>query len=128
VADDNQAAQLFLDPRREQGLIVFIDARDDEHFQEGHIPGAYQLDYYHAENYLGTVLPVCQLAQQIIVYCNGGECEASEHTAEFLRDAQVPADKLYVYAGGITAWNAKHRPVELGARNSGQMRVPNDAR
>jgi hypothetical protein len=32
---------------------------DDEHYRAGHIPGAFQLDHYHPENYLAAVLP-CQ--------------------------------------------------------------------
>jgi hypothetical protein len=40
----NQVTELFRDPRYEQESIVFIDARDDRHYQEGHIPGAYQFD------------------------------------------------------------------------------------
>ena len=38
LADSNQVAQLFRDPRREQDGIIFIDARNDEHYQAGHIP------------------------------------------------------------------------------------------
>lgn len=62
LADSNRVIQLFRDPRFEQGLVVFIDAREDSHYEEGHIPGAYQLDYYRPENYLPTVLPACQIA------------------------------------------------------------------
>src|ERR1035437_8536697 len=60
LVDSNQVTQLFRDPRYDQELVVFVDARDDRHYQEGHIPGAYQFDHYRAENYLATVLPVCQ--------------------------------------------------------------------
>jgi len=123
VADSKRVAQLFEDPRCQQDLVVFVDARNDHDYQQGHVPGAYQLDYYHPENYLPTVLPLCQVAQEVVVYCNGGDCEDSERTALFLRDAGIPADKLYVYAGGITEWQANHLPVELGLRKSGQLRT-----
>src|SRR5690242_6842554 len=52
TVDGDQAAQLFRDPRYQQELIVFVDARDDEHYQAGHIPGAYQFDRYHPEKYI----------------------------------------------------------------------------
>ena len=124
VVEGDQALQLFNDPRREQGLIAFIDARPgDEHYREGHIPGAWQFDHFHPENQLATILPACQTAQQIVVYCNGGECEDSEFAAMFLKDTvKVPPEKLFVYAGGIKEWESAGRPVELGERNSGQMR------
>ncbi len=122
LADSNRVAQFFGDPKKNQDLVIFVDARDDEHYQAGHIPGAYQLDHYHPENYLAVVLPVCQVAQQIVVYCKGGSCEDSEQTAIFLRDAGVPKDRLFVYAGGFDEWTANRLPIEIGQRNSGSVR------
>ena len=121
LADSNHAKALFQDPRYQQGSVVFVDARDDEHYQKGHIPGAYQLDYYHPEKTLGTVLPLCQNAEVIVVYCNGGQCEDSEFTAKFLTSAGINAGKLMVYIGGIMEWATNGLPIELGERGSGQM-------
>jgi len=124
VVDCKQALELFHDPRLAQGTIVFIDARNDEHYQKGHIPGAWQFDRYHPENYLSAVLPVCQVAQQVVVYCAGGDCEDSEFAALFLRDsAQVPGEKLFVFTGGWNEWTERGLPVETGGRNSGQRGV-----
>ena len=122
VADSKLVAQLFHDPRRAQGLILFIDARNDQHYAEGHIPGAWLFDHYHPENFLPALLPVCQIAMQIVVYCTGGDCEDSEFAAVTLRDAGVPKEKLFVYPGGITEWQGGGSPVETGARDSGIMR------
>jgi rhodanese-related sulfurtransferase len=121
LADSDQVQALFQDPRYQQGLILFIDSRDDAHYQQGHIPGAWQLDYYRYETYLSAVLPACLMAQEIIVYCNGGDCEDSEFTALLLRDAQIPLDKIRVYGGGMAEWRTRAWPVETGARNSGQL-------
>jgi hypothetical protein len=38
-----------------------------------------------------------------------------------LRDAGVPREALFVYAGGITEWKAGGLPVESGVRGSGQL-------
>jgi rhodanese-related sulfurtransferase len=124
LVDCSQMTNLFQDPRCEQGLVVFIDARNDEHYQEGHIPGAYQLDHFYPERYLAATLPVCQTAEQILIYCNGGACDDSLQTAIFLRDAGIPRERLFIYAGGITEWTAKGLPVETGARKSGSL-LPN---
>jgi rhodanese-related sulfurtransferase len=121
-AESNQVAQLFRDARYAQELIVFVDARDDRHYQEGHIPGAWQFDPYHAEIHLATVLPVCQAAERIVVYCTGGECEDSEFAAILLRDAGLPKEKLFVYGGGMTEWTTSGLPVEIGERKSGNFR------
>ena len=124
VVDSKQVAQLFEDPRSQQELIVFIDARNDEHYMAGHIPGAYQFDHYHPDKYLSAVIPACQQAQQIVVYCKGGECEDSEFAALMLRDSVgIAKEKLFVYAGGITDWEAAGHPLEIGPRKSGQMRA-----
>ena len=121
LVSSNEVAELFRDPRHEQGLVVFIDARDDQHYAAGHIPGAWQFHHYRAEDYLPTVLPICLNALQVVVYCNGGECEDSEFAAIMLRDAGVPRETLFVYAGGIIEWKANGLPVETGARLSGQL-------
>ena len=120
LVGSNQVTQLFRDPRYAQDLIVFVDARSDQHYQESHIPGAYQFDHYRADQYLAAVLPVCQAAEQVVVYCAGGNCEDSEFAAIFLRDAGVPREKLLVYGAGITEWTALGLPLEVGARKSGQ--------
>jgi rhodanese-related sulfurtransferase len=115
----NQVEILFDDPRRQDGRIVFVDARNPDDYQEGHIPGAYELDPYHPEKELGTILPICQAAEKVVVYCTGGDCEDSDTVALLLQDGGVPDQKLFVYGGGFTAWEAAHLPVETGARNGG---------
>jgi rhodanese-related sulfurtransferase len=116
-----RAMELFHDPRLQEGMIVFVDARDPGHYNDGHIPGAYQLDPYHPEQQLAGALTACQAAEQVVVYCTGGECEDADTTAILLRDDGVPNQKLFVYGGGYTDWTENHLPVEQGARNSGNV-------
>ena len=74
------------------------------------------------ENYLTNVVPVCLAAQQIVFYCNGGDCDDSEHAAIMLRDSiALPKEKVFVYGGGMTEWASNRLPIEIGARNSGQF-------
>lgn len=122
MADGEHVGALFRDSRYQQGLIVFIDARDDANFQSGHIPGAYQLDYYRPEKYLPEVLQAAQLAEQIVIYCAGGTCEDSEFAAQLLAGA-VPPQKLLVYPGGMAEWLTNGMPVEVGPRGSGVIRT-----
>ena len=121
-AGSNLVIRLFHDPRYERERVAFIDARDNEQYEAGHIPGAYLLDYYHPEKYLQAVWQVCTVADQVVVYCNGGDCEDSQLTASLLADAGIPKDKLLVYAGGIAEWATNGLPVEIGVRKSGQFR------
>jgi rhodanese-related sulfurtransferase len=121
LVNSNAVLELFQDPRYLQSLIVFVDARDDEHYSAGHIPGAWQFNHYRPEAHLPMVLPTCMIAQKVVVYCTGGHCEDSEFAAVMLRDNGVPRENLFVYAGGITEWKALGRPVEMGTRQSGQL-------
>jgi len=116
LVDIGKAMELFRDPRYQQGLVVFLDARGDREFQEGHIPGAHQFDHFHFDKFLTTIIPLCQAARQIVVYCGGG-CELSEHAATMLgNDLGIPKEKLFVYGGGITEWKSKGMPIEVGDR------------
>jgi rhodanese-related sulfurtransferase len=122
LIDGRQALQYFHDPRFQQDKVVFVDARNEEEYQKGHIPGAYEFDSYHPAKYLDVVLPLCQQAEQIVVYCNGGDCDDSENAALWLRDhAGTANQKLFVYGGGMTEWTTNNLPVETGARNSGTL-------
>jgi rhodanese-related sulfurtransferase len=122
ACDGKEALRLFQDTGYGEGRIVFVDARNDEHYAAGHIPGAYQFDHYHAPNFIPTVLPVCMRAEQVVVYCSGGStCEDSENAAITLRDIGVSREKLFVYTGGIRDWESNGRPMEVGARNSGKI-------
>jgi rhodanese-related sulfurtransferase len=123
--DVGQATNLFHDPRYKPDGIVFIDARDESHYQEGHIPGAYEFDPYHPDKYFAAILPICQAAEQIVVYCNGGDCDDSQTAAILFRNVGIANQKLFIYEGGITEWTNNNLPVETGTRNSGNLRGVN---
>jgi rhodanese-related sulfurtransferase len=120
----NEVLRWQADPRRAQGLIVFVDARADHLFRDGHIPGAIQFDPFYPEKRLTEVLAACSLADQVVIYCNGGECTDSSLVAHLLRDAGVPVARLAVFVGGIGEWKARRAPIEVGGRNSGDLRTP----
>jgi rhodanese-related sulfurtransferase len=111
-----EVASIFCDPSTEQGLNIFLDARSDALFEDGHIPGAIQCDHYRFDEYIDAVLPACQAAEKIIVYCHGGNCEDSILLCCDLLDADVPYDRLCVFGGGWTEWKNGQMPIEKGAQ------------
>lgn len=115
---------LLDDPGYAAGTLLLLDARNDAQYRAGHIPGALQFDHYRAEQHLGAVIPASLAATRIVVYCGGGTCEDSEFAARLLRDAGIPADRLFIYAGGMAEWQAAGLPVETGARFSGEIKIP----
>lgn len=123
--DVAQATRFFQDPRRLQNRIVFVDARSELNYEQGHIPGAHQLNPYEPDETLKTLLPLCQAAELVVVYCTGIDCEDSEVGALVLRNAGVPNQKLFVFAGGITEWTASQLPVETGLRQGAEPGTSN---
>jgi len=121
VMSQDQVVDAYHDPAYEVGEHVFVDARNDDLYQEGHIPGAYQFDHYFAERYIDRILPACLAAQKVIVYCEGGECEDSRFAAFDLLECGVDMGKVFVYVGGIKAWKKSGLAIEIGERLSGKM-------
>lgn len=107
--------KLFGDPKTTAGIYVFIDARADEPFQSGHIPGAVQCDYYRQTD-LESVLPRLYGAEKIIVYCNGGDCEDSLHLCGELYSSQIPWGSMYLFKGGWHEWLQSGQRVETVPR------------
>jgi rhodanese-related sulfurtransferase len=119
--DGSRARLLFKDPRLAEQRVAFIDARNDEEYRRAHIPGAYQFDPYYPSKFFAAILPVCQVAEEIVLYCNGGDCEDSQFAALTLRDAGIENKKLFVYVGGITDWTNRGFAIEIGERHSGNL-------
>lgn len=110
-----QVSELFQDPKAGYGVYVFVDARSDEPYQAGHIPGAVQCDFYRIGSYLDTVLGKVFGAEKVIVYCNGGECEDSLSVCGELLNNAVPWPNIYLFKGGWEAWHQSGMPFKAGA-------------
>ena len=77
---------------------LWVDARPAEAFARGHAPGAVPLTEERWGDQLGGVLERWTPAAPVIVYCDGGDCHASERVAARLRDAGV--DPVFTLRGG----------------------------
>ena len=114
VMDLGEAMSMFRDEMYELGMCIFVDSRNDDLYAEGHIPGAYQLDHYRAEDYLPELLPIVMGADRVVFYCHGGDCEDSGFAANDLLEAGADCDTMYVYQGGWTEWVNNGGPVTTG--------------
>lgn len=119
VIDGEEVVSLFESPARLEERVIFVDARKEDRYLAGHIPGALLFDHYYPEKHLATVVSACQLAEVVVVYCGGGACEDSEYAAVMLRDAGVPVDRLRVYLGGVEDWKQRAMPLGVGAEGVG---------
>ncbi|HOW70721.1 MAG TPA: rhodanese-like domain-containing protein [Phycisphaerae bacterium] len=106
---------LFADPKTQSGQYVFVDARSDEAFEAGHVPGAVQCDYWHVGTRINAVLPRILGAEKVIVYCQVNDCEVGPGLCRALTQmVQVPWDTLYLFKGGWEEWAAAKLPIETG--------------
>jgi rhodanese-related sulfurtransferase len=110
----DEAHEVLDDPKTAQGLNIFVDARDEEHFVEGHIPGAIQCFPYESQRCLDRVKAAAAGAEKVIVYCGGGDCEDSIFMSRELQEAGVPYEAMYLFEGGWKEWSAKGLHTETG--------------
>jgi rhodanese-related sulfurtransferase len=86
--------------------VLFVDARSRQRYEAGHIPGAILLN----EEQWDTLFPAFSDAwdpdKTIVVYCDGGGCEASQEVAARLRKA-LGVETIFVLKGGWPAWQRK---------------------
>jgi len=87
---------------------VFVDAREPEYYQEGHIKGAWNIPFF-----IELVFKLDSLQGKdapMVIYCSGDECGSSEDLAYELQAEGF--SNLLVFKGGWTAWNTSGHPIE----------------
>jgi rhodanese-related sulfurtransferase len=87
---------------------VFVDAREPEYYQEGHIKGAWNIPFF-----LELVFKLDSLQGKdapMVIYCSGDECGSSEDLAYELQGEGF--SNLLVFKGGWTSWNTSGHPIE----------------
>jgi rhodanese-related sulfurtransferase len=88
--------------------VLWVDARSRERFNAGHVEGAILLNEEHWEELIPAFLDAWDPEKTIVVYCDGGKCDASRAVANRLRD-ELKLESVYVLQGGWTAWRENER-------------------
>jgi len=95
--------------------VVFLDARIDEEFNSGHVPQAFQLNSSLFNTAAAAeTMKALDPAQPVVIYCGGGECDASKNLAILLQGAGYT--KIHIIEQGFPEWVAKGFPVEKGSK------------
>jgi rhodanese-related sulfurtransferase len=98
-----------------QAGAVFFDARRSGEYRGGHIAGARSLSVWEAgldqgiQRFFAEGHPP---GEDIVVYCNGGECEDSHTLAQKLFLAGF--DHVSVYRDGFPDWKQRGLPIHEG--------------
>ncbi|MDP0499989.1 MAG: rhodanese-like domain-containing protein [Verrucomicrobiota bacterium JB022] len=96
-------AMSAIEAQAEQRPILWIDARAEPAYLEGHIEGAIWLNEDAWDENLIAVVDAWTPDQVVIVYCDGGGCHASQAVAERLMH-ELGIENVYHLEGGYPAW------------------------
>ncbi|MDP1591490.1 MAG: rhodanese-like domain-containing protein [Prosthecobacter sp.] len=104
LRDDEVSMQAIQE--RWKGDVLWIDARIQEQFDAGHVPGALLLNEQKFDEQLFGHLDTLQTnTKPVIIYCSAAKCEASRHVLERLKQT-LPVENVFVLKGGWQAWKA----------------------
>ena len=88
--------------------ILFIDARAEEYFIEGHIPGALCNDDF--DQLMDDIDSRLIDNNYFIVYCSDDDCGSSEELARRLFDQGYL--NIYLFKGGWKQWTENNFPIK----------------
>ena len=86
--------------------VIWVDARARAKFEKRHVPGAVLLNEDEWDALVGPFLDVWDPDKEVVVYCDGGGCEASTAVAERMRN-ELRIGNVHVLKGGWNAWLGK---------------------
>lgn len=106
VIDNIKIAKLSYDG----GKTLFVDARSNDDYNEGHIKGAISLPVGEFDERVGNLLDNYSPDQSIITYCSGRTCEDSHRLAQMLID--LGYENVSIMIDGFPGWKENGYPVE----------------
>lgn len=101
--------------KKEDGLTIFIDAREPHEYTAGHVAGAMSIPASVLRRgrpqKVADNLPDMPV---VVVYCGGGDCHASEDVADFLRQWVKSIGSIRIMHAGYPEWTNAGLPTENG--------------
>lgn len=92
--------------------VPFLDARSVEDFEKGRVAGAIHVS---AEEYPARAGEFTKyFPGPVVIYCGGGQCDASHNLAKLMQQAQFTA--LHVMTDGYPGWEKAGHPIEKGGK------------
>lgn len=92
------------------GTGTLVDARKPEQFAEGHVAGAINIPSTEKEQHIGKAFAMLPRDGVIIIYCDGGNCEASNDVFAFLAGAGFDQQNLRIFKPG---WEVLGRRADV---------------
>ncbi|HZJ16564.1 MAG TPA: rhodanese-like domain-containing protein [Chthoniobacteraceae bacterium] len=99
------AGEITIEEARKLGdQVLWVDARPRAKFEREHIPGAVLLNEDDWVRLVGPFLEAWAPEKTIVVYCDGGSCDASHHVARRIKEELQIENTVWVLQGGWDAW------------------------
>jgi rhodanese-related sulfurtransferase len=92
--------------------VIFLDARSEALYSEGHIAGAMSLPESKFDDVYPTISGLLNPGAHIIVYCQGKDCDESMIVRERL--VEMAYKHVDIFLGGWPEWKQAGYPVETG--------------
>jgi len=94
----------------EDRKAIFVDARPESLYREGHIRGAFNIPLQDKDRYFVEVMEKLDREKVLITYCDGASCELSHGLAEFL--LQMGFENVRILVNGWTLWREAGLPAD----------------
>ncbi len=94
----------------DSGKAIFVDARAQEIFYEGHIKEAISLPISQFYEFIDGFITEVPTSALIVVYCSGRECEEAHDLAQCLLDEGY--SDIAVFIDGYDGWEEKGYPID----------------
>ena len=86
--------------------FLLIDARHKENYLKAKIGNAINISPYEDEKEMMNKILDLPREKTIVVYCDGGNCDASHELAKNI--LSFGYEKVFIYTGGWDEWTKKH--------------------
>ncbi len=105
IQDVDQAQKIHA-----SGAALFLDARDRDFYDDGHIEGAISLPVNRFDELIHQFKKEYPSSTWIVTYCSGRECEDSHELAQYLFEEGYT--QISVFIDGYPEWLERGYPIE----------------
>ena len=88
--------------------MLFVDARSEEYYLDGHIPKAVCND--NLDSLITKIEKQVAIDDGFVVYCSDDDCGSSEELAYLLQEQGF--SNIYLFNGGWKQWVDNNLPIE----------------
>ena len=106
LAFETDPSDVYTDLQNNSAEIMVIDARTQEAYSRGHVPGAINLPWREIDSSSTAAMPKDKV---LVTYCDGMQCNASTKAAMRLATLGFRVKEML---DGIQGWKREGYPVE----------------